>query len=47
MTLKKGDQEVKKEKSFGWEDFKHELSEIKKILKCRDENIILKQKVPS
>ena len=30
-----------------WEDFEHELSKIKKTSKCGDENIILKQKVPS
>ena len=47
--LKRFNQEVKK-KSLSlswWEDFEHELSKIKKISKCGDENIILEQKVPS
>ena len=46
---KRFNQEVKK-KSLSlswWEDFEHELSKIKKISKCGDENIILEQKVPS
>ena len=47
--FKRFNQEVKK-KSLSlswWEDFEHELSKIKKISKCGDENIILEQKVPS
>ena len=46
---KKFNQEVEKNLRLclWWEDFEHELSKIKKISKCRDENIILKQKVPS